>query len=310
MVVASILVLTRTAHQDLSKQPSGPTSVGSAAGRGRPPQAAARRAGLEFVEKLLTAKLTSADTTERMLACFASRSSHAGRAGAGRPLQGGCSCRGRWPGAVVPGVMHGPASDPTGLGDQSRVLLANLGGFGLGPREVVAELLLDVPEGFGEADAFALRVIRPAAATQKPPGRLRARRSARVSSAMRRPASPSTPTATCSGPRWTPSGTAWSWSGTRPWPAWDGPSADPRTTAWIEPQVDDLVLWRRLRGSNPRGSCPPTRFPGVCLRPLGQASAAQSSQPGGWRPPARRPRPGRADRRGGRARWVGRAPGP
>jgi hypothetical protein len=35
-----------------------------AAGRGRPPQAAARRAGLEFVEKLLT-KLTSTDTTER-----------------------------------------------------------------------------------------------------------------------------------------------------------------------------------------------------------------------------------------------------
>jgi hypothetical protein len=28
--------------------------------RGRPPQAAARRAGLEFVEKLLTTKLTSA----------------------------------------------------------------------------------------------------------------------------------------------------------------------------------------------------------------------------------------------------------
>ena len=39
-------------------------SVG-AAGRGRPPQAAARRAGLEFVEKLLTTKLISADTTER-----------------------------------------------------------------------------------------------------------------------------------------------------------------------------------------------------------------------------------------------------
>jgi hypothetical protein len=42
---------------------------------------------------------------------------------------------------------------------------------------------------------------------------------------------------------------------------------------------DDPFVWRRLRGSNPRGSCPPTRFPGVCLRPLGQASAAQSSQP-------------------------------
>jgi len=33
--------------------------------RGRPPQAAARRAGLEFVEKLLPTKLTSMDTTER-----------------------------------------------------------------------------------------------------------------------------------------------------------------------------------------------------------------------------------------------------
>ena len=35
------------------------------AGRGRPPQAAARRAGREFVEKLLPTKLTSMDTTER-----------------------------------------------------------------------------------------------------------------------------------------------------------------------------------------------------------------------------------------------------
>jgi hypothetical protein len=35
-----------------------------AAGRGRPPEAAARRAGLEFVEKLLTTNLTSTDTTE------------------------------------------------------------------------------------------------------------------------------------------------------------------------------------------------------------------------------------------------------
>jgi hypothetical protein len=45
------------------------------AGRGRPPQAAARRAGLEFVEKLLTTKLESADMTERngTLACFALR---------------------------------------------------------------------------------------------------------------------------------------------------------------------------------------------------------------------------------------------
>jgi hypothetical protein len=37
----------------------------AAAGRGRPPQAAARRAGLEFVEKVLTTKLTNADTTAR-----------------------------------------------------------------------------------------------------------------------------------------------------------------------------------------------------------------------------------------------------
>ena len=40
---------------------------------GRRAAGAARRAGLEFVEKVLT-KLTSTDTTERMLACFASRS--------------------------------------------------------------------------------------------------------------------------------------------------------------------------------------------------------------------------------------------
>ena len=49
--------------------------------------------------------------------------------------------------------------------------------------------------------------------------------------------------------------------------------------------MDDPFFWRRLRGSNPRGSCPPTRFPGVCLRPLGQASAGQSSQPQDPRPP-------------------------
>ena len=39
-------------------------TVVSPPGRGRPPQAA-RRAGLEFVEKGLPTKLTSADTTER-----------------------------------------------------------------------------------------------------------------------------------------------------------------------------------------------------------------------------------------------------
>src|SRR5215211_2407193 len=47
------------------------------AGRGRPPQAAARRAGLEFVEKLLTANLTSTDTRSGISACrSAFRSSH------------------------------------------------------------------------------------------------------------------------------------------------------------------------------------------------------------------------------------------
>jgi hypothetical protein len=39
---------------------------GGTAGRGRPPQAAARRAGLEFVEKLLTTNLTSTDTTDEL----------------------------------------------------------------------------------------------------------------------------------------------------------------------------------------------------------------------------------------------------
>jgi hypothetical protein len=71
-------------------------------------------------------------------------------------------------------------------------------------------------------------------------------------------------------------------------------------------QVGDPSARRRLRGSNPRGSCPPTRFPGVCLRPLGQASAGQSSRrprrrgsgvaagPGRWRlgGPVRGPRSG------------------
>jgi len=42
-----------------------PVTVVSLPARGRPPQAAARRAGLEFVEKLLPTKLTSTDTTER-----------------------------------------------------------------------------------------------------------------------------------------------------------------------------------------------------------------------------------------------------
>jgi hypothetical protein len=40
-------------------------TVESLPARGRPPKAAARRAGLEFVEKVLTTKLTSTDTRER-----------------------------------------------------------------------------------------------------------------------------------------------------------------------------------------------------------------------------------------------------
>jgi hypothetical protein len=42
-----------------------PVTVASLPARGRPPAAAARRAGLEFVEKLLTTNLTSTDTTEQ-----------------------------------------------------------------------------------------------------------------------------------------------------------------------------------------------------------------------------------------------------
>jgi hypothetical protein len=51
-------------------------TVASLPARGRPPQAAARRAGLEFVEKLLTTNLTSADTTERNAGMLRVRSSH------------------------------------------------------------------------------------------------------------------------------------------------------------------------------------------------------------------------------------------
>jgi hypothetical protein len=49
----------------LGGEVGAPVAVASLPARGRPPQAAARRAGLEFVEKLLTTKLTSTDTTER-----------------------------------------------------------------------------------------------------------------------------------------------------------------------------------------------------------------------------------------------------
>ena len=59
--------------------------------------------------------------------------------------------------------MHRPASDLTGLGDQPAILLANLDRLGLGPGQVVAELLLHGPEGLGQADALGLGVIGPAA---------------------------------------------------------------------------------------------------------------------------------------------------
>jgi hypothetical protein len=49
---------------DVKGGAGSPVTVVSLPARGRPPQAAARRAGLEFVEKVLT-KLTSTDTTER-----------------------------------------------------------------------------------------------------------------------------------------------------------------------------------------------------------------------------------------------------
>jgi hypothetical protein len=42
-----------------------PVPIASLPARGRPPEAAARRAGLEFVEKLLTTNLSGTDTTER-----------------------------------------------------------------------------------------------------------------------------------------------------------------------------------------------------------------------------------------------------
>jgi hypothetical protein len=49
----------------LDGEAGSPVTVASLPARGRPPEAAARRAGLEFVEKLLPTRLTSTDTTER-----------------------------------------------------------------------------------------------------------------------------------------------------------------------------------------------------------------------------------------------------
>jgi hypothetical protein len=65
------------------------------------------------------------------------------------------------PRRVVPGVMHGPTGDPTGLADERGVLLADVRRLGLGPGEVVVDLLLDSAECFGESDAFALGLVRP-----------------------------------------------------------------------------------------------------------------------------------------------------
>jgi hypothetical protein len=59
----ALLVLSRLTAVVL--EPATRLPPPRSAGRGRPPQAAARRAGLEFVEKLLTTNLTSTDTTER-----------------------------------------------------------------------------------------------------------------------------------------------------------------------------------------------------------------------------------------------------
>src|SRR5215217_5849186 len=50
-----------------------PARGGRVAGRGRPPQAAARRAGLEFVEKLLTRTSPARTRRSGTRACFASR---------------------------------------------------------------------------------------------------------------------------------------------------------------------------------------------------------------------------------------------
>ena len=61
-----------------------------------------------------------------------------------------------------------------------------------------------------------------------------------------------------------------------------------------------LTAERRPRDSNPRGGCPPTRSPGVPLRPLGQASAVESS--GGTTPNGRPFRGGRRVRGGDRIR--------
>jgi hypothetical protein len=67
------------------------------------------------------------------------------------------------------------------------------------------------------------------------------------------PASRWTPTATCSRRRWRRWPTASNWSGTRPWRGWRGPSTDQQGAPSENASVADLLWWRRLRGSNPRG---------------------------------------------------------
>ena len=68
----------------------------------------------------------------------------------------------------------------------------------------------------------------------------------------------------------------------------------------VHPLHQTARLKRRPRDSNPRGGCPPTRSPGVPLRPLGQASAAESS--GGVTPNGRPFRGGTGVRGGDRIR--------
>jgi hypothetical protein len=96
-------------------------SVGRwSAGRGRPPQAAARRAGLEFVEKLLTANLTSTDTRSGTSACRSASRFIASLV----ELATGSSCASPWwsspspPQARPPllGSCPSPRSHPSGDG--------------------------------------------------------------------------------------------------------------------------------------------------------------------------------------------------
>ena len=100
--------------------------------------------------------------------------------------------------------------------------------------------------------------------------------------------------------------------GLAPEPAPNGPAILPGDPRWVNRHLayvprrtrGDPRDWssdrRRPRDSNPRGGCPPTRSPGVPLRPLGQASAVESS--GGMTPNGRPFRGGRGVRGGDRIR--------